>query len=113
MRHRDRVVFQADSFWRRTLEFLKCSYLLLLALKPHADVVRPILFATLLDEREIFLLKTGIERRGARLFEHASLLLDASGSHSRIVGPFSGASLLDHHFRIIESRTMVRPKESR
>ena len=33
------------------MEFLKRSYLLLLTLEPHADIVRPILRALFLDER--------------------------------------------------------------
>ena len=51
VRDRNRVVFQADAFRRRALEFLKRSYLLLLTLEPHSDIVRPILRALFLDER--------------------------------------------------------------
>jgi hypothetical protein len=38
------------------LQLLEGSYLLLLALKPHPDIVRPIPLASFLDERQIFIL---------------------------------------------------------
>ena len=90
---------------------MKGSHLLLLALKTHSHVIRPILLTSFLDKREILMLKTRVDRSRAGFLEYAVLLLDTGGPHARIMRPLACAGLLDHFFRIIERPGVVRRQE--
>ncbi len=113
MRDCDGIVFKRHAFGRRTLEFLKSPYLLLFALDTHSDIVGPILGALLLDERQVFELKTRVDWSGPCLFQHAHLLLDAGCPHSGVFRPFAGTIFLDDMFRIIQCGRGARPCQDR
>jgi hypothetical protein len=109
VRNCNRIVSQCNTFGRRTLQLLKGSYFLLLALHAHSNIVRPVLGALFLDKRQIFLPDAWVDRSRAGFLEHAHLLLNTGCLHTRIMRPVTGAGFLDHYFGIIESRTIVRP----